>query len=56
MKARRCSSGFPSLFFGAVVFVVNRSFLRQDAHKKYEHGMDVLYALGDPQPVKTTEL
>jgi len=33
-----------------------RCLLRQDAHRKYGHELDVLHALGDPQSVKTTEL
>jgi len=35
-------------FFGAMTFVVNGSFPRWDARKKYEHELDTLYAHEDP--------
>ena len=37
-------------------FLVDASFDRRDVHKKYKQELDALYALGEPQPERTTKL
>lgn len=46
-----------SVSFGTIAFVIDAVFIyRRDAYKKYKQELDALYALGEPQPEKTTKL
>jgi len=45
-----------SSFFGIAAGVFNADLVRRDAYKRYKQELDSLYALGEPQPERSTKL